>query len=336
MCGDSTKIEDVEKLMDGQTSMLLHADPPYGMGKEKDGVLNDNLYKEKLDKFQIGWWQAFRPCLKENASVYIWGNAEDLWRLWYNGLKESERLTFRNEIVWNKKHGQGIGSEKHRMYPTATERILFFMLGEQGFKNNADNYFEGWEPIRDYLLKSRKELGWDVPTMKKIVGHSDLSRDHWTSKSQFNFPTEKVYKAMQKGAREQEERESKKYSAFKKKYSAFKKEYSELKKEFYKTRAFFDNTHDNMTDVWEHERVTGKERNEHATPKPVELMTRIIKSSSIKNEIVIEPFLGSGSTLIACEKTNRICYGMELEPKYIDTIIKRYEDYTGNKAKLIQ
>jgi len=46
-------------------------------------------------------------------------------------------------------------------------------------------------------------------------------------------------------------------------------------------------------------------------------------------------FLGSGSTLIACEKTNRICYGMELDPKYIDVIIKRYEDYTGNKSEKV-
>ena len=45
--------------------------------------------------------------------------------------------------------------------------------------------------------------------------------------------------------------------------------------------------------------------------------------------IVIDAFLGSGSTLIACEQTNRICYGMEIEPYYIDVIIKRYIDYTG-------
>ena len=62
-------------------------------------------------------------------------------------------------------------------------------------------------------------------------------------------------------------------------------------------------------------------------------MERIIKSSSKKK--VIEPFLGSGSTLIACEKTNRVCYGMELDEKYCDVIIKRWEQFTGNKAELI-
>jgi DNA modification methylase len=65
--------------------------------------------------------------------------------------------------------------------------------------------------------------------------------------------------------------------------------------------------------------------------KPIELVTRGVMNSSEINGIVLDLFLGSGSTLIACEKTNRICFGMELDPKYVDTIIQRYVDYTGNE-----
>ena len=72
----------------------------------------------------------------------------------------------------------------------------------------------------------------------------------------------------------------------------------------------------------------------HPTMKPVELITNEIQISSNRNSVVVDVFLGSGSTLIACEKTNRICYGMELDPKYVDVIVKRWEDYTGNKAIL--
>jgi DNA modification methylase len=105
-----------------------------------------------LDAFQMQWWKACRPSIEDNGSAYIWGNAEEpCGGLWYvGGLKDSERLTFRNEIVWDKKHGQGMNSDQHRMYPTASERAIFFMLGEQGFNNNADNYWDGWEPIRAY------------------------------------------------------------------------------------------------------------------------------------------------------------------------------------------
>jgi hypothetical protein len=63
------------------------------MGKENDGVQNDNLYAEKLDAFQMEWWKAVRPHVEDNGSAYIWGNAPDLWRLWYvGGLNDSERL----------------------------------------------------------------------------------------------------------------------------------------------------------------------------------------------------------------------------------------------------
>jgi DNA modification methylase len=65
-------------------------------------------------------------------------------------------------------------------------------------------------------------------------------------------------------------------------------------------------------------------RNEdHATAKPIELLEKPIMHGSKQDDIVLDLFLGSGSTLIACEKTNRICYGMELDPKYVDVIIKR-------------
>ena len=69
----------------------------------------------------------------------------------------------------------------------------------------------------------------------------------------------------------------------------------------------------------------------HPTMKPVAVMEWCVKMTE---GTIFDPFLGSGSTLIAAEKTNRKCYGMELDPKYCDVIIKRWEDFTGKKAKL--
>ena len=319
LCGDATKKEDVERLMDGQKADLMLTDPPYGMGKESEGIANDNLYREKLDAFQMEWWKSFRPYLEDNGSVYIWGNAEDLWRLWYvGGLKDSERMTMRNEIVWSKGHGLGMSSDKHRQYATVTERCLFFMLGEQGFNNNADNYWDGWDSVVNYLKEEKKKSGLTIKDFKRIAGHSENSGCHWFDKSQWMMPTEQTYKSWQNYC----------------KNNAFKKDYDDLKKDFYSTRAYFDNTHDNMTDVWQFDRVKGGERHGHATPKPVQMIERIIKSSSQKK--VIDLFLGSGSTLIACEKTNRKCYGMEIDAHYCDVIVKRWEDYTGNKAERIE
>ena len=69
--------------------------------------------------------------------------------------------------------------------------------------------------------------------------------------------------------------------------------------------------------------------------KPVELICLALSDQANK-KIIYDGFLGSGSTIIACEKTNRNCYGLELDPKYCDVIIKRWEDFTGQTAKLLE
>lgn len=337
LCGDSTVITDVDKLMNGEKAVLSANDPPYGMKKEKDGIKNDNLNYDDLLRFNNEWIQLAFASLTENGSFYCWGTDEPLMDIYSDIIKpmiKQQQATFRNLITWNKGHGQGQLAEDFRSYPIADEKCLFVMCGVQGFNNNADNYFDGWEPIRDYLLQGRLEMGWSVPDMKRIVGHSDLSRDHWTSKSQFNMPTREVYNKMQAEADKQREKTGN--DAFKKEYDELKKEYDELKKEYYSTRAYFNNTHDNMNNVWDISRTSTQERagtGGHATPKPLELCKRIIKSSSRESDLVIDLFLGSGSTLIACEKTNRKCYGMELDEKYSDVIVKRYIDFCKKNGK---
>jgi DNA modification methylase len=73
----------------------------------------------------------------------------------------------------------------------------------------------------------------------------------------------------------------------------------------------------------------------HPTQKPLRTLSEIIKDH-IKGDIIYDGFLGSGSTIIACEKTNRKCYGMELDEKYCNVIIERWEQFTGKKAEKIQ
>ena len=70
----------------------------------------------------------------------------------------------------------------------------------------------------------------------------------------------------------------------------------------------------------------------HGTQKPVRLSIIPIQNNTEMGDIIYDPFGGSGSTLIACEQTQRKCYMMELDPKYCDVIINRWEQYTGKKA----
>ena len=73
----------------------------------------------------------------------------------------------------------------------------------------------------------------------------------------------------------------------------------------------------------------------HPTMKPINLLSFQIKNSSKKEEIVLDLFGGSGSTLISCEQLNRKCYMMEYDPKYVDVIIDRWETLTSKKAVLV-
>jgi DNA modification methylase len=72
----------------------------------------------------------------------------------------------------------------------------------------------------------------------------------------------------------------------------------------------------------------------HSTQKPVECMKRPIENNSSPGQAVYEPFSGSGTTIIACEMTGRSCYAIELNPSYVDVAVKRWQDFTGQKAIL--
>ena len=270
LCGDSTDPDAVAHLTGGRRAVLLHADPPYGMGKQADGVLGDNVYGAELDAFQLRWWDAWRPHLEDNASAYVWGNAPDLWRLWYaSGLRDRETLTLRNEVVWDKVNIPGMASAGLTQYPEASERCL------------------------------------------------------WFSRSQFNLMPAHHYAALKLAHP----------GYFTRPWPDLKAEWDRVKggpqSGVQGARSYFDNAHDTMTDVWRFPRVHGAERHGHATPKPVAMVSRALVSSSPAGALVLEPFAGTGSTLIAAHDTGRVCYTAELSPAYVDTTVRRWQQHTG-------
>jgi DNA modification methylase len=92
---------------------------------------------------------------------------------------------------------------------------------------------------------------------------------------------------------------------------------------------FGDRTH---SDVWN---ITRDRDTEHPTQKPVELVERAVGNSCPSGGLVYEPFAGSGTTIIAAERQGRRCYAMEIEPKYVQVCIDRWEAHTGLKAERV-
>src|SRR5260370_34075132 len=79
---------------------------------------------------------------------------------------------------------------------------------------------------------------------------------------------------------------------------------------------------------------SNEEKFDHATQKPIALMRRPILNHTHRGELVYDPFLGSGTTLAASELTERVCCGLEIDPRYVDVIITRWQQLTGKPATL--
>jgi DNA modification methylase len=331
LCGDSTDSDAVARLMNGEKADMAHNDPPYGMKKENEGVLNDNLNYSDLLDFNREWIDVQFMNLKENGSWYCWGIDEPLMDIYSEILKPyiaEQKATFRNLITWDKGNGQGQNSENTRSYAIADEKCLFAMMGVQGFNNNADNYFKGWDSIVNYLENEKNKAKFTIKDCKRLAGHSEKSGCHWFDKSQWMMPTKQTYDLWRNYCIENNiDAFKKEYEEIKKEYEEIKKEYEIIKKEYYSTRAYFNNTHDNFNNVWKFDRhLRNGSEGGHATPKPIPLCERAIKSSCPDGGLVMDVFLGSGSTMVASHQLKRKCYGMELDPKYCQVIIDRMKN----------
>jgi DNA modification methylase len=96
---------------------------------------------------------------------------------------------------------------------------------------------------------------------------------------------------------------------------------------------------DATSNVWNYPGINSVSRKKgrprldlHRTAKPIALLADAILDSTRRDDIVLDPFVGSGTTILAAEQTGRRCYGIELDPRYVDTAIERWQAFTGGKA----
>ena len=252
MCGDSTKIMDVEKLMRGGLCDLYLTDPPYNVnyeGQNKMTIMNDNMDSSSFREFLKDAFTAADNVMKEGAAFYIWHAENEGYN--FRGACNDVGWSVKQCLIWNKNA---------------------FTLGRQDYQWKHEPCLYGWKQGAHYFIDDRTQ--------------STVQEDMTP-----NFNTMK------------------------------KEEMRKLLEEIYSDKI-------STTVINENKPLRN---DEHPTMKPIKLLARLIKNSSRPNEIVLDTFGGSGSTLIACEQLNRTCYTMELDPKYVDDIIYRYEKLTGQK-----
>lgn len=268
VCGDSTKQETVDRLMNGSKVDMVFTDPPYNVARSgaptetRTKILNDNVTEEAFYSFLYNFLQLAMPINK--GVFYICMGAQELHIL--RKAFEDTGGHWQNYLIWAKHHFTLSGADYQRQY----ECILY-----------------GWskDVVNHYFIDNRKltNIWEDLRDIK-----TEYDGEYTSIKFQ-------GFEVRIKGEAEGTVRKK------------------QLK-----------------TDIWRYDRSSSSKL--HPTMKPVELVIEAIKNSTRWKDIVYDPFLGSGSTLIACEETNRVCYGIELEPHYIDVTIKRWEDLTGLTA----
>ena len=258
MCGDSTKEEDVAKLMNGEIADLVVTDPPYNVAIENSQgmtIKNDNMEKSQFLEFLTKAFNCLNISLKKGGAFYVWFASRE--HINFETALNKNGLEVRQELIWNKNS---------------------LILGRQDYQWKHEPCLYGWKDgDSHYFIDDRKQttvIEDKKPDIKKMK----------------------------------------------------KEEMQKLLEEIYSDKASTTIINEDKPSV----------NDLHPTMKPIKLIARQVKNSSKVGEKVLDLFGGSGSTIITCEQLNRKCYTMEYDPKYVDVIIQRWENFTGEKAVLIE
>jgi len=290
---------------------LIVTDPPYNIGKAD---------WDKIDNY-IEWLGVrFKECervLKDNGSFYFFHN--DFLQIVeiQNWINRHSSFIFKQFIVWNKrfKEASNIGflngyikTNQLRNYQKMSEYLLFYTFQDETGLTRIFGNDNCFKPIRDYLKKEKQKAGFKTcKQINRLLEVDDsgggMASHYFGDKvgfKQWALPTKEMYKKLQT-------------TGF------FQREYEDLRREYEDLRYTFNNQKTHHS-IWNYE-VPNK--NGHNTPKPEKLIENILLHSSNENDLILDPFLGSGTTAVACKSLKRDFIGIEINPEYVEIANKR-------------
>ena len=325
MCGDSSNPMHFEKLMEGAAADLLFCDPPYGMGFESRGVLGDNKNRDEIVAFAKKWFPLALEHTKIPGNIYCFGTdigLLDLWNGVFAPLEKEKKLFFRNLLTWDKENCPGMCSPEMKKFPVADEKLFFFTTAKPtiSMMRTASDFFEENEPFRAYFAKELEKTGF---TMKELVAMSTSAISHWKSKSEWGFPAEGTYIKLREALARHGIDFAPAY------YDQRKAYYDQRKDSAAASRAFFDCSFSAFTNVLKIGRVQPSVRGRHGghpNCKPYQLLELLLRVACPKGGIVLDPFAGSGTTLLVAEKLGMTCYAMEKSERWCDVIVNAYKN----------
>ena len=324
---------DCLELMRGMADSSVDAvvtDPPFFRVKKDawDRQWNsDAEYLSFIGELCAHWQRILKP----NGSLYVFASPQMSARV---ECKVREFFNVINHIVWAKEAGwhKSACKEGLRGYFPATERIIFAeqfgadnaARGEKGYGAACDE-LRGFvfEPLRAYLERERKRAGMTRDECNAACGVRSVAGGHYFSRSQWILPTQAHYEAL--------------YRAFNDKNTPPRfllRSYEELRSQYEELRRPFQVTPDvAYTDVWNFATVKPR-AGKHPCEKPVDLLRHIVESSTRPGALVLDPFVGSGSTGVACLQTGRRFLGIDRDQSYLAMARARLEATTAPQLNL--
>lgn len=314
-------IEGMRLLPDDSVDLIV-IDPPYNIGKDK-----------RWDKWRsvddyVAWMtEVFRECervLKPNGAFYWFHNdMAQVWRL-IQALEENTEFVFKSFITIDKLDNNYIkdlyGSQKHfRNYLNLAEYCLFYTFQDETGLTRVKHSLDNFTTLRNYFREFQEALGL---TKKAIIDRIGQRADHcfrWNS-AQWDLPTRETYEDLLMLPR-RVGFEPRSYESIRAEYEQLRQEYEQLRQEYEKQRHTF-NASDGVKNVWAYS-FREDPKTKHPTQKPVRLLEDIVRYSSNEGAIVLDCFMGSGTTAVAAVRTNRKFIGFETEREYVEIANKR-------------
>lgn len=256
-CGDSTKLEDIKRLVEDNEIDLVLTDPPYNVdvGAKGDGneqfdnrrIKNDNMSSEDFLEFLVKVFKNMREVMKPGGSYYVCHGSSSLVE--FDKALQLNNLKPRQQLIWNKNT---------------------LVLGRQDYQWRHECIYYGWKEGKGHYFT-------DDRTLTTVIDAPSLD-----------------FKSMKKDDLVQR----------------------------------LEDIYSLKNSVLNHDKPTKNDL--HPTMKPISLLADMLNNSSKPNDKVLDPFGGSGSTLIACDELKRNAYLNELDENYVDVIVKRYINLKGS------
>ena len=303
------------KLIEDNSIDLIVTDPPYNIGKAKWDKIDN--YIEWCGK----WIIECQRVLKDNGSFYFWHNDFNQLSQIQEWIRNNTDFIFNSIVIWDKGDFRALSwknpSEESilRSWFNTTEFCLYYTFQDETGLNKVLTDLNNFTSLREYFKKMQEFIGMSLKKINGEMGNRKAEHSFYWNSSQWDIPTQETY--------------TKLIDIFKinkmvgfKEYEGLRQEYEGLRQGYEEQRYTFNNQKTHHS-VWNYEIA---KQNGHTTPKPVDLISNIIKHSSNANDIILDLFMGSGTTAVSCMQTNRKFIGFELDKGYFKIANQRIED----------